>query len=257
MTPTGKAIYARRPGWYPQGNPALYAKWLGCSFIALNHFASRDEHIQQAHDLELPVYLWSHPASWTPDNWSITLDEMAERVYVHGLRGFIADPETDWQDADRGPLADQLGVAARSLPSVGITSYPSWYIQDFAHVADSGLWASPQLYGIISPESPQELHRRAERWRTLFGSNVVPSLAAWRRSPEEQQSYLDHFKSERGAILWQTATAMGSDGRIQPAPGTAGFEVLRNWQPNGAFGRALLARFVSKVVQPYPFGRLV
>ncbi len=269
MVPSGKAIYARRPDWYPRGNPALYAKQLGCKFIALHHFASGDEHLSQAHDLGLDVFLWSHPDSWSPDRWPATLESMAERVYARGLRGFIADPEGGWRGADRGPLADRLTTAAASLPSVGITSYPSWYIGDFMQAAAAGAWGSPQLYGIISPGSLSELHRRAERWRRIFANRIVPSLAAWVRTPigpgytvqgeqsqpvypADQQSYLSGFDSERGAILWQTSTSLGPQGQIKPWPGTTGFEILRRWQPAGGLPSALVARFLRKVVRPYP-----
>lgn len=265
--PAGKAIYARRPDWYPDGNPAGYAKALGCNFIALHHFASQQVHLDQAAALGLPVFLWSHPDSWTPDSWLQTLESMAARVYDHNLAGFIADPEYGWQGRSRQHFADYMASAAASLPSVGLTSYPSWYIREFEAAAAAGMWGSPQLYGIIDPGSPVELHQRADRWRRIFGSKqLLPSLAAWVRTPigtgataeglvapTDQASYLAAFRRERGALLWQTATSQGADGRIRPWPGTEGFEILRRWQPGGALGEELLTRFTRKVLQPYPW----
>lgn len=253
-TPRGKAIYARLPAWYPGGNPALYAAQLGCNFIALHHFASGPEHVAQAKALGLSVYLWSHPGSWTPSEWPATLDSMAERVYTENLTGFIADPEFGWESSSRQAFADQLTIAVHSLPSVGLTSYPSWYIQDFEQAAAAGLWGSPQLYSVIDPGPPAELQRRKERWVKLFGaSQVVPSIAAWNRGPEEQAAYLDGFRGERGGILWQVATAQGADGKIKPWPGSAGFDVLRGWQPG--YAQLLLATLSSRIVQPFPLLR--
>ena len=269
--PTGKAIYARNPAWYPEGNPAKYAAQLGCDFIALHHSASRDEHLRQAADVGLPVYLWSHPDSWTPSSWPQTLDAMSERVDQNRLRGFIADPEYGWQGHSRRPLADRLASAAQSLPSVGITSYPSWYIRDFSQAAAAGLWGSPQLYGIIDPGYLEELRGRADPWRKIFGNDLVPSLAAWVRTPlgngitpdgdaaqpPDQRSYLRGFTQERGALLWQTATSSDLGGRIRPWPGSEGFEILRQWQPEGALPQALVATFMRKVVSPFPWRRRI
>jgi len=268
--PTGKAIYARRPDWYPEGNPARYAKELGCSFVALNHFASRQAHLDQAAALGLPVFLWSHPDSWTPDSWLQTLEAMAARVYDYNLAGFIADPEYGWQGHPRLRFAQYMASAAASLPSVGLTSYPSWHIDEFGDAVAAGLWGSPQLYGIIDPGSLLELQQRAARWRRIFGTKqLLPSLAAWVRTPlgsgstadgavnpVDQASYLAAFSGERGALLWQTATAQGPDGRIRPWPGTEGFEILRRWQPGGALGEELLAQFTAKLLNPYPWSRL-
>ncbi len=271
VAPAGKAIYARDPRWYPEGNPAAYAAALGCSFIGLNHFASRDEHLQQAADLDLPVILWSHPDSWAPGRWSATLDAMAERVYARGLQGLLADPEGGWHGfkSARELFSQQLGVAAQSLPSVGVTSYPSWYVDDLWAAAAMGVWGSPQLYGVIGPfHNANEVMRRRQMWVDLFGDNLVPSLAAWQRKPigqphngkgeavwpADQASYLDLFNAENGALLWQVPSSMGGEGRIRPWPGDAGFEILRRWQPAGAPATPgdLMAAFVGKVMHPFP-----
>lgn len=271
--PRGKAIYARDPRWYPQGNPAAYAAALGCSFIGLNHFASRDQHLQQAADVGLDVLLWSHPNSWEPGRWAATLDAMAERVYRFDLQGLIADPEGGWrgQADQRQLLSEHLGVAAQGLPSVGVTSFPSWYVDDLWAAASMGVWGSPQLYGIASPfHSGNEILRRRQMWVDVFGDNLAVSVAAWNRTPidtpgakgwkagvwpQDQASYLSFFDAEQGALLWQVPTSKDALGRIEPWPGTEGFEILRRWQPAGAFElrpQTPLAAFIDKVVHPFP-----
>ena len=96
-----------------------------------------------------------------------------------------------------------------------------------AIAAPSGLWGSPQLYGVLQPGTPVEVLHRANPWVAAFGENhMTPSLAAWRRTAEEQAIYLEAFRGERGAILWQSPT---SSGNIKPWPGTPDFDVLRDW----------------------------
>jgi hypothetical protein len=229
--PRGKGIYARQPSFYPDGDPAGYAAAMGCDFIALHDAGSSDDHIRRAQDLGLPVLLWQGPDSWLPNNWQRTLYGHAERVERMGLDGFIADVERAnvWRNHDREvyELAGTLASAGASYRSVGFTSFPSWpWMRELAEVVvPYGVWGSPQLYGVLEPGTPAELLRRGERWHEAFGQ-VTPSLAAWDRTPEEQAVYLDAFRGERGAILWQSPT---NAGQIKPWPGTAGFAVLRDW----------------------------
>jgi hypothetical protein len=233
FAPRGKGIYARNPAFYPGGSPADYAHAMGCTFVAFLTPATKDAELRHAQDLGLGVYLWSYPETWEPDRWVDTLLAQSERVRRLGLDGFIADVEQGWAsrigDEQVGELGKALQHAAQTLPSVGFTSFPSWpHLESVAELAPL-VWGSPQLYGVLEPGNDAELHRRAVRWRSAFKS-VIPSLAAWSRTPAEQQSYLGGFRSESGALLWQTPS---NDGLIRPQPGTLGFGVLRDWQPAG------------------------
>ena len=248
--PRGKGIYARDPDFYPGSDPGAYAQQMECDFICLHHFASSDAHIERARDRGLQVWLWSGPESWSADNWEPTLRALSGRAAFMGLSGFVADPESGWQgrQAERIRLGKSL-QAATQITSVGVTSYPSWYIQDVAEHAPS-VWGSPQLYGIVSPGTPQELRARGMRWAKLMPT--IPSLAAWSRSPVEQESYLQAFSDAPGAILWQ---APSHSGNIQPQPGTPGFTVLRQWQPTRTRARDFVAVAARRAALPFSPGR--
>lgn len=235
--PRGKGIYARQQSFYPNDDPAAYALAMGCQFVALHDGGTSDDNIRRGLDLGLSVFLWGGPDSWLPSNWQQTLYGHIERVEQFGLEGFIADVEraTVWRgnEGEVHELAATLGSAAQAYRSVGFTSFPSWpWMQDVAAIAaPAGVWGSPQLYGILDPGTPVELLNRGARWVQAFGPNgMTPSLAAWRRTPEDQAEYLEAFRGERGAIFWQAPTRSG---QIQPWPGTPGFEVLRDWNVHG------------------------
>lgn len=229
--PRGKGIYARQPSFYPDEDPAGYAYALGCQFVVMHDGATGDEQLRRAQGLGLKVLLWEGPDSWLPNNWQRTLYGHVERVQQLGLHGFVADVERAniWRGHlnEVHVLAATLADSARAFASVGFTSFPSWpWMNDVAAVgAPAGLWGSPQLYGVLEPGTPVELLHRGNPWHVAFGQ-VTPSLAAWNRTPEEQAYYLEAFRGERGAIFWQSPT---NAGKIQPWPGTPGFDVLRNW----------------------------
>lgn len=247
--PVGKGLYARDNDWYPSRSPAQYAKALGCDFIALLNHDTPDHQLREAQQLGLDVYLYQLPGWWTPDRWRRTLGELSDRAARFGLRGFIADPETAplWH-AGRGevePFAYALRDAAARLPSVGVTSFPSWpYMKTLATIgAPSGLWGSPQLYGVHTPCNPEEVCRqRGVGWERAFGMPLVASVAAargrgrivaattgklWGRDPAQQAYYQSVFAGARAAIFWAGQVA---DGRIQPEIGSPGFEVMRRWR---------------------------
>lgn len=231
--PRGKGIYARDPDYYPDRDPSQYAYNMGCQFVALHDSASSDDDLRRAQALGLKVYLWEGPDSWLPENWQETLYSHSERVARFDLEGFIADVERQnvWRnhEAEIFELAGTLGSAASAYRSVGFTSFPSWkWTDDVAAIAGPKLWGSPQLYGILEPASPARLLERGAKWHEIF-TEVLPSLAAWRRTPAEQAEYLEAFRNERGGIFWQAPT---HGGQIQPWPGTAGFDVLRDWNVN-------------------------
>jgi len=252
--PRGKGIYARAPRYYPGGNPGAYAVALRCQFVALHDQASTDDDVRRAADLGLQTFLYSMPDSWLPTNWGATLHRQGERAMKLGIAGFIADVERadQWRNQRRARqvLGQALANAAASLPSVGFTSIPSWYLDDVAPAAAAaGVWGSPQLYGIVSPvRSHEEFSRRAAPWRRLFGAEgVVPSLAAWGRAPigapapetmpPDQAEYMAPFVGERGGIFWQAP----SQDRIRPWPGTAGFSLLRDFRFGASAWRDLVA----------------
>lgn len=249
--PRGKGIYARDPDWYPDANPALYAAMMGCQFIGFLHHATSDEQIAQARSYGLEPYLWQGPFWWKPDNWAATLDSQAERCLRLGLPGFIADVEHAplWRGKRtmREQLGQRLADASFALPSVGFTSFPSWYVQDIMPPG-SNVWGSPQLYGRVSPGTPLELKHRGERWQPYF-QQLVPSLAAWGMDAAEQADYLKVFGDERGAIFWQVARGAG----IEPEVGTELFEVLRRFEPG--LGGRMIAAFIQRATHPWPFAR--
>jgi hypothetical protein len=240
--PTGKGIYARSRFLYPEDSPGVYAAAMECQFVVfLDNVA--DEAIVDAQRLGLQTYLYAMPADWTPKNWQRTLYTEVDRVQRLGMQGLIADPEGGWRGAPReaAELGAALASASRMLPSVGITSYPSWgYIETVAaEAARAGVWGSPQLYGIISPASSNKaLLARGEKWKGIF-QEVTPSLAAWARDSADQAEYLDTFYDERGAILWQS-TSLQSGGRILPDIGSQRFEVLRYWNVRYPYGRSFI-----------------
>lgn len=261
--PRGKGIYARQPSFYPEEDPGAYAYAMGCQFVALHDAATSDDQVSRARDLGLTVLLWEGPDSWLPRNWQQTIYSHIERVERLGLDGFIADVERAqvWKGHEREvhELAGTLGSAAQAYRSVGFTSFPSWpWMNDVAAIAaPQGVWGSPQLYGILQPGTPVELLHRATSWHQAFGE-VTPSLAAWRRTPEEQADYLEAFRGERGAIFWQAPT---NSGKIQPWPGTPGFDVLRDWnvhQPGlGGRGRTFASVAWDAFTHPANLARLL
>jgi hypothetical protein len=263
--PRGKGIYARDPDFYPGADPAGYAALMGCSFVAFLNHATSDEQIQRAKQLGLDAYLWAGPHWWLPHNWARTLDSQAERVMRMGLDGFIADAEfavktmkdgkAGWRGhrSEREQLGQRLADASLSLPSVGFTSFPSWYIDDLV-VPGSRVWGSPQIYGLQSLPAG-EVRAVSQRWWSAF-REVVPSLAAWDRSPAEQEQYLASFARQlRGSIFWQKATGKGTGARIIPQPGTEAFNVLRDWSPVNWTG--LLVAWLERAGHPVPFERVV
>ncbi len=266
--PTGKGIYARDDAKYPGGDPAGYALAMDCQWVAFHHFATPDEHLQRAQAMGLKVYLYSTPDSWLPDTYYETLVTQAIRVEELGLEGFIADPERAdaWSRYTREipTLANLLGQAAARLPSVGVTSFPTWpWFRDLAEVgAPEGLWGSPQLYGVLEPADPVTLWQRGQPWREAFGARqYVPSLAGWsfgcskvvssgpvpdgacRRSLYDQEEYLEAFHAERGAIFWTASIYK---------PGDPRFELLREWNVASPHGKAtaLWRRFWASVFRP-------
>jgi len=233
VAPRGKGIYARDPGYYPDGDPCQYAKDLGCQFVALHDAASSDDLFKHGMDLGLEVFIWQGPAAWLPNSWERTLDSHARRANALGLPGMICDVEhaKSWRghDAELGKLIDGIANAAATFFSVGFTSFPTWpWMRDVAAAgAPLGLWGSPQLYGVLEPAAGDMLVKRADRWKDAFGPHqVTPSLAAWSRTPEEQADYLQWFRDERGGILWQSVTHSGA---ILPRVGTPGWDALKDW----------------------------
>lgn len=247
MAPHGKGIYARNPDWYPLSDPAGYARSLRCAFVAMHGFAARDADFANARALGLKVFVWSGPDSWAPDRWEDTLRKLYGRVVSLRLDGLIANPEHGWQGkpSARRTLGATLQSVTESVASVGMTSYPAWGIEEIAETT-TDVWVSPQLYGVRDPGTPDELYQRAAKWRAYFGS-VVPSLAAWSRGPFEQEAYLERFTDEQGAILWQAP----SNEEIQPEPGSATFEVLRDWQPRRRRVKDFLSVAASHAAFPF------
>lgn len=235
VAPRGKGIYARSRFLYPEGDPAAYAYAMGCQFVVfLDNVA--DWAIHRAHEFGLDSYLYAMPEDWTATEWKRTLYRQLERVRALRMRGLIADPENGWAGAGMDRIAVELGAAlasaAQTVPSVGLTSYPSWahLAEVAAEAAQAGVWGSPQLYGVLEPAPNPVLKARGDRWRKMLPA-TVPSLAAWSRTPQEQALYLDTFTDESGAIFWHSTSTDGK--RILPSIGSESFNVLRDWNPRG------------------------
>jgi hypothetical protein len=242
--PRGKGLYDRgNPDVYPGGSAAAYATALGCRFLAVHGLARHwYEEARAAHAAGLEVWLWSGPDSWRPPNWRRTLRVLMDRLQqAPFVQGVIADPETapEWRNAGEGEaraLADALGRLSRAGYSVGLTTHTGWPWEPLVGrlAGPSGVWASPQIYGIVSPGTLAELRRRRQRWDGLGFSAVVPSVAFWERSAQEQEEYFRLWAKERGAILWTDASP--------PRVGTALFGVGQRFQPSaGGWWRWLLA----------------
>jgi hypothetical protein len=226
--PTGKGIYAMGPQLYPDGDPAGYAKRLGCRFVALINGYGVQTHAVRAKDLGLQTYLWSPPETWHPDNWADTFSLQMERVESLGLAGLIADVEDApmWlgQHDDVQALGEALKYASKNY-SIGFTSFPGWpYVDDLAKIFGGSVWCSPQLYGVRDPGTPQVVAARGKSWKSAFGAaRYVPSIAAWNRSAQAQATYLQAFSDAFAAIMWLSPATPVIDSPL--------YNVLKSWQP--------------------------
>lgn len=262
VAPRGKGIYTRRADLYPDSDPAAYAKTMECDFIAFYNLAATDDQIRRAQQLGLDTFLYNMPGEWEPDNWRETYSHLAERAARLNLDGFIADIESqEWWaggsahlESERLVVAAALAQAAQAFRSIGFTSYPTWPSTQFVMVLNaSGVWGSPQLYGILEPGTPAQVRARAKKWRQYF-KDVVPSLAGYGRGPQDLSDYLDVFRDERGGIFWQQPTSLDAGGYITPRIGTPSFEIMRSWnvryRPD--FARDFVATVGDRVRRPIP-----
>src|SRR5882672_1725609 len=181
--PRGKGLYTRRADLYPDSDPAAYAHAMECDFIAFYHLGATDDQIRRAQQLGFKgVLLYGMPGEWAPDTWRETYAHQADRVARLNLDGFIADVEDGgWLESGMSSeqlvLAASLAQAGQAFRSVGFLSYPSWPIHVTGPIMNaSGVWGSPQLYGILEPASSfAVLKARAKNWRTAF-NEMIPSL---------------------------------------------------------------------------------
>jgi hypothetical protein len=179
-----------------------------------------------------------------------------ERVEKLGLAGLIADVEDApaWLGHldDVQALGEALRYAAKHY-SIGFTSFPSWpYVGELATVvANTTIWGSPQLYGVRDPGAANVVAGRGQGWRNAFGpARYMPSIAAWSRSAQEQQAYLQAFNQEFSAIMWLSPAV--------PAVGSPLFNVLRNWYPQGRRpldGRELFSVAAANFLRPITLPR--
>jgi hypothetical protein len=207
--PRGKGFYERQASAYPNGDSIRFAQEIGASFVVLHAALVTPQKVARARAANFPIWFWSGPESWSPDNWQRTYEQqmaLAGRYASQGAKGFIPDIEeiswTDVEESERQALFTALRVASETYESIGFTSYPTWPYHDNIANTCPLIWASPQLYGIVTPGTGAELRARGRRWRDIFRGGYCPSLAAWDRESSEQAAYLRDFVQEEGAIFW-------------------------------------------------------
>jgi len=158
---------------------------------------------------------------------------MLAQVTALRLDGLIADVE-DWTApagqtwrpwsvataAERAQIAQRLG-AASATTSVGLTSFPAHHmVRSIAAASTSRrMWGTPQLYGLRSTTIAQ-LQNMQRQWAGWF-QYVIPSLAAWDRTPAEERTYLANFVGDSGALFW----AFVPSGEL--------FNIIRDHTPGG------------------------
>jgi hypothetical protein len=228
-----KTFFERMPSGYRPGSSLDFARAIGAESMVLHcNLTGALERAELARRAGLPIWWWAGPDAWKPNTWRTTRARCLELIAGGYGVGYVPDCETahEWagQTQEIDALAASLDSDTRAGLSVGFTSFPSWpYWRRVAHRA-RGVWACPQLYGIVTPGTPAELLRRGEPWAQEFGGGYVPALAAWGRDPEEQRAYLAGMASVPGAIFWHGL----------PAPRGGVLSALRDWTPSRPFSSA-------------------
>lgn len=213
--PHGLGLYLRAPGGYPGRDPGAYAERAGATWVAPVHEAYSDAQLVELRRRGLRVWLFDMPHLWLPTNARQTFDAFLARVERLGLHGVVVDAERaqSWASYGEAYARDFARYVARRSNEAGVpvlwTTVPAWpYWRAVADETRGAMvWGSPQIYGVredTALRTPADRARWLATWRGVWGhGRVVPSLAAWGRSVQEQAAYLAEF-DEPAAILWDT-----------------------------------------------------
>lgn len=232
--PRGKGLYVRQ---WTQLRPdpfsylrALRVQWVGLNPLSLGR--SLATVVGQCKRAGFRVWLYATPSAWMPYNWRATLADFVEAALASKADGIIADPETDWpSEPDQAAVAlrDELVNVRRATGlSIGLTTYPDHRHADvWAHRA---LWGSPQTYDRHNTLGPDYPRRFIARWKARPWLAVIPSLALWNKTPEQQAAYLRTVPKVRGAIFWY-GDQSDDPGVQAPDPAGGAFRAAAQYEP--------------------------
>jgi len=159
------------------------------------------------------IWLYSMPGSFAPTVWRDGLSTLIARASEVSAEGIIVDPETGW-DGHWDQIA-AFGAAlqdASTVTRVGITSYPAWAgMPALANAGGDACFGIPQLYGQQGAFSQGEIDGQWARWRSSFGTRLIPGFALWipedhpeLRDPAVYAAYLTRLPRAGGSIGWTT-----------------------------------------------------
>lgn len=185
------------------------------SWVAVQGAASNYAHVAaQAKAAGKRVWIYAMPASFTPQAWRDGLAMLLVRGAEIGADGIIVDPENGWSASDNQALS-AFGAAlqdAATQTRVGITSFPSWGpLAGLAQAAGDACFGIPQIYGQQGAFTQSEIDAQWSRWRTSFGTRLIPAFAMWVPADHEEMAdpatynaYLTRLPAAGGAIGWMS-----------------------------------------------------
>lgn len=185
------------------------------SWVAVLGSAGNYAHVAgQAKAAGKQVWIYSMPASFGPTSWRDGLAMLLTRGAEIGAEGIIVDPETGWGASDNQQIS-AFGAALQDAAThtrVGITSYPAWGpIVGLAQASGDACFGVPQLYGQQGAFTQAEIEAQWSRWRTAFGTRLIPAFAMWVPAdhPEMAEAatydaYLRRLPAAGGAIGWMS-----------------------------------------------------
>lgn len=216
-----------------------YARRLGCDAVALLLPLVTAQKMAAARASGLRIFFYDMPGGWRPDTWARSAAQVDRLLGLYPwTEGPVVDQEGGWDgpDGDREHPQLEAWMNRRSASAVvWWTSYPDHARRRSVAARCTRVRGIPQAYGIRTPGTGAQLVARVDSWRPLFRAGVVPAVAGWDRTAEEQARYLEAFRPP--AFLWVTSG---------PAPGSPTFEAIRRWADGGASG--ILAACVAALV---------
>lgn len=216
--PKGIGVYLRAASMYKGTSPAEYARRMGARWVAPVASKYSDDALLALKSAGFKVWLFDHPSEWVPSKAAGTLAALTARAQQLGLSGVVVDTETanQWASAGRA-FALSFAEAMRRAPvPILWTTVPAWpYWRDFAEATRGGkVYASPQIYGVASTSAIGTPAARADwlgRWRAVWGSRVVPSIAGWGRDVVSQGDYFAEFAAESAVAIWNTGQGVPAE----------------------------------------------